>query len=344
MSAFRTPLQHFPVHLVHPRYWGAWLAFGLLWSLGQLPWSLQLLLGRGLGLLAWRFARTRRHFVRTNMRLAFPELSPEAQQAMAQRCVQEAGIGLMESAGALWGRADRYDALAHYEGFEHLQTALAGGKGVLLVGMHMHCLDIAGRLLTRELARGDLAASVIFQSNPNAVWAAAMNRARGSFFQRLIDRSDLRGLLRALKNNEIIWYAPDQDFGRKQAVFAPFFGVPTATITATARLAKLSGAAVVGISYRRLPDNQGYCVRIHPPFAAYPSGDDLQDATTINAFIEAAVREAPEQYMWVHRRFKTRPEGDEHLYGRMKPHRARRIARARLASAELARTEQKQDK
>src|SRR5690606_12121206 len=134
-----------------------------------------------------------------------------------------------------------------------------------------------------------------------------MTRARSRIFGEAIDRHDLRGVVRRIKAGHIVWYSPDQDFGRDVSVFAPLFGIEAATIRLTAKIARMTGAPVVPLMFHRNPDNRTYTIECHPPFQDFPSGDEVRDATQVNAFIEQAIRKHPEQYMWLHRRFKTRP-------------------------------------
>jgi KDO2-lipid IV(A) lauroyltransferase len=143
-----------------------------------------------------------------------------------------------------------------------------------------------------------------------------MTTTRRRILDDLLSNTDLRAIVRSLRKGKVVWYAPDQDFGRERSVFAPFMGVETATLTATARLAKLSGAPIVPFYSERLPGNQGYLIKILPELENFPSGDDVTDATLVNQVIEQQVRAAPEQYLWLHRRFKTRPEGEADLYKR----------------------------
>jgi KDO2-lipid IV(A) lauroyltransferase len=183
---------------------------------------------------------------------------------------------------------------------------------VILLGGHYTTLEISGRLLAFHTD----GIQPIYKPAHNALYEAVMAGARKRLFDDLLDNSDMRTILRNLKRGKIIWYAPDQDFGRDRSVFAPFFGVPTATLTTTSRLARLSGAPVLPFSSERLPQGRGYVIRIHAPLPDFPSGDDVADASAVNAVIEAQVRRTPEQYLWVHKRFKTRPLGEPGVYRR----------------------------
>jgi KDO2-lipid IV(A) lauroyltransferase len=200
--------------------------------------------------------------------------------------------------------------LHRFEGEEHLRAALQQGKGVLLLGGHYTTLEISGRLLafySRDV-------QPIYKPARNRLYNAVMEKARQHTFDNLLYHRDFRTIVRSLKHNKIVWYAPDQDFGADQNVFAPFMNIPTATLTMTSRLAKVSAAAVLPFYSQRLPGTQGYLIKVLPPLKNFPSDDDVADATQVNAVIEQQVRAAPDQYLWLHRRFKTRPPGAPDLY------------------------------
>ncbi|WP_336368401.1 LpxL/LpxP family Kdo(2)-lipid IV(A) lauroyl/palmitoleoyl acyltransferase [Marinobacter sp. C2H3] len=304
----------------HPRWWPTWLMIGLMWLAAQLPIAWQWSLGRGLGRLAWRFARSRRHITETNIRLCFPELSDAEQAELVRQAFEANGIGVLEL-GIAWFR-DPADlaGITRIHGHEHFEAALAHGKGVLLLGGHYSTLDLGGSLVTEVID-----ADVMQRDHNNPLVNAVMTRARERRYGTVLGARDLRGLFRSLKQNRAVWYATDQDYGRKDIVFAPFFGIETGTITATSRIAERSGCRVVPFSHFRRNDAPGYDIYFHPALEDFPSGDDLADATRTNAIIEREIRKAPAQYLWMHRRFKTRPErGDPGFYGRRGKKRRRR--------------------
>jgi len=216
----------------------------------------------------------------------------------------------METAFSWWGSETRLQNLYHLEGEEHLQNALQQGKGALLLGGHYTTLEISGRFLAFHT--NDL--QPIYKPARNQLFNTLMVVSRSRLFDRLLANREFRTILRSLKDNKVVWYAPDQDFGREQSVFAPFMGVSTATLTMTSRLAKSSGAPVLPFYSQRLPGSEGYLIKLLPPLQNFPSGDDVADSTLINETIEQQVRNAPEQYLWLHRRFKTRPPGEENIY------------------------------
>ncbi|NVK39656.1 MAG: LpxL/LpxP family Kdo(2)-lipid IV(A) lauroyl/palmitoleoyl acyltransferase [Oceanospirillaceae bacterium] len=292
----------------HPMFWPNWLGTGTLWLLNRLPWSWQLQLGKWLGLALFRLASGRRHVVDVNIRLCFPELSPAEHQRFVRNVFINNGIGVFETAMAWWTPREVFRERIVFKGQKHLEAALEKGKGVLLLGAHFSTLDLGG-LLFSEFFPVD----AMYRRHNNPLMEEIIKKGRSRYFGQSIERSDIRSVIRALRKNHIIWYAPDQDFGRKQSVYAPFFGVPAATITATARLAKLNGSPILMLAQHRLPDGR-YELELYPIIEPFPTGDDEQDAARINAELERAIRKDPTQYMWVHRRFKTHPKGKNHLY------------------------------
>ncbi|UTW10582.1 LpxL/LpxP family Kdo(2)-lipid IV(A) lauroyl/palmitoleoyl acyltransferase [Marinobacterium rhizophilum] len=292
----------------HPRYWLTWLGMGLLWLLNRLPYRAQLALGRGFGHLLYRVARSRRHVVQVNVRLCFPELDAKAQQQLVRDIFANNGIGAFETAMAWWSPRDWFRGRTELKGREHLEAALSQGKGVILLGAHFSTLDLGG-LLFSEFYPVD----AMYRRHNNPLMEKIITRGRNRYFGQAIERSDIRSVIRALRKNRIIWYAPDQDFGIKQSVYAPFFDIPAATITATTRMVKLNDSPILMLAQHRLPDNS-YELELLPVIEPFPTGDDVADATRINAELERAIRKDPAQYMWVHRRFKTHPKGKNYLY------------------------------
>ncbi|WP_225315055.1 LpxL/LpxP family Kdo(2)-lipid IV(A) lauroyl/palmitoleoyl acyltransferase [Marinobacter confluentis] len=295
---------------LHPRWWPTWLLIFLIWAVAQLPLRFQWWLGERIGDLTWRFIKGRRHITEVNLRLCFPELSEKEKQALVKQSFRANGIGVMELGVAWFRNPESFLPITKVHGLHHLDNALAKGKGVLLLGGHYSTLDLGGSLVTEFIQ-----ADVMQRDHNNPLINAVMTRARERRYGQALDARDLRGLLRQLKKNRIVWYATDQDYGRKDIVFAPFFGVPAGSITATSRIAKSSGCAIVPFSHFRRTDSLGYDIYFQPPLQNFPSGDDLADATLVNQTIENEIRKQPDQYLWMHRRFKTRPsKQDPSLY------------------------------
>lgn len=293
-------------HYIHPRWWPSWIGIAIMWVVAQLPLKCQWWLGRRIGDLAHRFASRRRHITRVNIDLCFPEMSEQAREALVKKTFRANGIGVMELGLAWFRNPASFIPITEVHGLEHVDAALANGKGILLLGAHYSTLDLGGSLVTEYIE-----ADVMQRDHNNPLMNAVMTRARERRYGMALDSKNLRGLLKQLKKNRIVWYATDQDYGRRGIVFAPFFGVPAGSITATSRIAERSGCAVVPFSHFRREHEPGYDIYFHPPLADFPSGDDLADATLVNQTIENEIRKQPDQYLWMHRRFKTRPDPDD---------------------------------
>ena len=297
-------------HLLAPRYWPVWLGLGLMKCMAALPFRWQLAAGGRMGRLLGKIARRRRRIAAINLELCFPEWSPAERNMLLEQHFAALGIGLFETAMAWWAPDEKLRGLARVEGAEHLERALAGGKGVILLTGHFTTLELGARFITWHQPF-----HAMYRSHKNPLYETVMRRERErrSRFPPL-PHEDLRGLLRAFRKGRAVWYAPDQNHGRRNSVFVPFFGIPACTITATSRLAALSGAAVVPYFPRRLAGTAGYEVVILPALEQFPGGDVTADTRRINELLEHYVRRAPDQYLWVHRRFKTRPLGSPSLY------------------------------
>lgn len=300
-----------PSHYLAPRYWPTWLGLGLLRLLIFLPYPLQMYLGRVLGCSLYYLLPRRRRIAETNIRLCFPELDATAQAKLVRDNFAASGMAIFEMGLAWWACDARLNKLHRLENFDHFEAAFAQGKGVIMLGAHYTTLELGARLMSMHTP----VFQPIYKPARNPLFQAVMKQARHRIFNDLLPNSDMRTIVRRIKDGKVIWYAPDQDFGRQSSVFAPFMGIPATTLTTTSRLAKTTGAPVIPYFSCRLPGG-GYLIRTLPPLENFPSGDDVQDATVINRVIEGLVREAPEQYLWLHMRFKTRPEGEERLYQR----------------------------
>jgi KDO2-lipid IV(A) lauroyltransferase len=303
------PRPPFRRSLLAPRHWPAWLGVGAIWLIARLPYPLLLWLGRRLGALIMRIPSPRRRVAEANIAQCFPELDAPAQAALVDTHLRDIGLMLVEFALG-WMGSDRTIARlpVDIEGTEHLETARAQGKGVLLVGGHFSHLELCARLLSRRIP-----ISGMYRRMDAPVFEWAVLRARLDYAEAMFEKDDIRGTVKYLRNGGTLWYAPDQDMRSKDNVFVPFFGTPAATITATHHLARMSGAAVIPFFHRRLPEG-GYAMRLGAPLQPFPSADALDDTARVNVCIEQMVREAPEQYLWVHKRFKTRPPGLPPLY------------------------------
>jgi len=295
--------------LAAPKYWPSWCALAALRLLALLPFRCVLHTGSVIGRLLYFTAPRRRRIAATNLALCFPDLDARARQTLLRRNFRSIGIGLIEAPLGWYADPDRLRGLARIEGLEHLQAARALGRGVIVVGMHMTTLEIAGSIIGQYVD-----ASVVSRRQNNPVFERSIRRGRARRLAGVIDRDDARAISRCLRDGGVIWYAPDQDYGIRHAVFTDFFGVPAATVTTTARLARLHRSPVLLFSHYRTEDGGGYHLVFSPPIADVPSGDDAGDTHRISALIVAAIRRRPEQYLWIHRRFKTRPPGEPSPY------------------------------
>jgi KDO2-lipid IV(A) lauroyltransferase len=300
--------QAFTYAFFLPRYWPTWMLLGVLRLAAFLPVRVNFWIGRFLGCLFFHLAASRRHIAQVNIRLCYPELSEKEQQQIVRGVMRSCGIHFMETAMAMWGSAEKFRNRHIFVGGEYLDAAKKEGKGVLLVGSHLTAIDVGARVLTMYHP-----IDVLYRSEVNPLMIYMQIKARKTYINQTIPRKDTMQLIKNLRRGHIVWYAPDQDYGRKHSVFAPFFGVQAASVAATSRIASMGNALVLSIAYYR--DEKGfYRVEIGPPLENFPSEDEVLNATRINQIIEAMIRKAPDQYLWVHRRFKTRPEGAAKVY------------------------------
>ena len=231
-----------------------------------------------------------------------------AQQAdLLRECFADLGIGLFEFSRAWFGDVDALAVDVQIEGLQHLQALQAAQRGALLISGHFTTLEVCGRLLTRHVPVAGM-----YRAHAEPAFEAAVLQGRLKYACAMFKREELRGAIRHLKQGGVLWYAPDQDMRGKDALFVPFFNIPASTITATHQLARLSGAAVVPFFHRR--EGGRYLLRIGAPLENFPSTDVIADTTAVSHEVEAMVREAPSQYLWIHKRFKTRPEGQTRVY------------------------------
>ena len=257
-----------------------------------------------------RTARRRRRIAGANLAYCFPELDAAQRDALVAGHFQSLGFALLEVALAWYADPALLRDLVRVDGREHLEAALARGRGALLLAGHFTTLEIGAARLGI-----DAPVDGVYRPHADPSMERASRDGRQRFGGRLLDRTDVRGMLRRLRANRAVWYAPDQDPGPRNGVFAPFFGRPAATVTATARIARASGAPVLPFRVERSAGGRAYRVVIEPALTGFPSGDVHADAAQVNAVIERWARARPEQYLWVHRRFKTRPPGEPDVYG-----------------------------
>jgi Kdo2-lipid IVA lauroyltransferase/acyltransferase len=289
----------------------AYALLGLVWAVHWLPLSLQAALGQGLGALLWRMAKSRRAVALRNLELCLPELQPAVREAIARDHFGWLGRSLLER-GLLWyAPTARLKRLIKIEGDVHF--AERTGRPVMWLVPHFVSLDVAG--VATQIWQQRKVGS-IYQAQSNAVLDAAMRRGRlrfggGEVFSR---HESALPLVRAIKRGYVFFNLPDMDFGPRDADFVPFFGVPAATLLAPSRMARSLGMTVQPVVAEALPGGEGWRVRFLEPWSDWPTDDPVADAQRMNAWIESEVRRNPAQYLWVHKRFKTRPPGQPPLY------------------------------
>jgi Kdo2-lipid IVA lauroyltransferase/acyltransferase len=315
----KVPLYRF----LAPRYWPVWLALGAMRLLVALPFGAQRVTGVVLGRLAHAMARTRRRIAALNLELAFPELDPSRRRALLLRHFESLGMSVIETALCWWAGDERIDRLVEVHGLEHIEAALAAGHGAIMLTGHFTTLDLGGRFLTRKAP-----VSAMYRPHRNPLFEEIMRRGRERSAKHAFAKQDVRAMIRGLRTNHLVWYAPDQAHKRgKYSAVVPFFGVPAPTNTATATFARLGNAPVIPFFPVRLPGRAGYRLDILPPLEGFPGDDPIADAARINRLLEERIRLCPEQYLWVHRRFKPAgPEGTDH-YGTLARKRRRRRSR-----------------
>ena len=275
-----------------------------MWLLAHLPFPVQIRIGQAIGYLSYLFARERREVCRINLELCFPELTPAERKTLLLKTFLSNGIGVMEVVMSWCRDPESFRNRVTISGLENLRKAKAEGRGVLLLCAHFTTLEFAGALLSLYETM-----DVTYRKHSNPLFEAVMSNGRKRLYPNVIERENVRDTFRSLKQGHIVWYAPDQDYGARHSVFVPFFGVEAATITATTRFARANDSEVIFFSHYRLEDNSGYHLEFSEPVHNYPSGDDRADAARINTIIEQAIRKHPEQYLWLHKRFKTQAAG-----------------------------------
>lgn len=292
-----------------PRYWLTWLGFGCLRLVCLLPHRARLACGRGFGRLAHLFAAERRAIVRRNIELCFPELTTRERDRLARRHFAALGMSAIEMGLGRWASDAAIDALCTIENLEYLTEPLTAGKGVILLGAHFTTLEISGRAIRLAGARFD----AVFRRNRSPFITELLRTGRERSAAATIEKRDIKQMVRRLRAGNAVWYAPDQSYKRKGAVVVPFFGVPTMHTTATSTLARLGNAVVVPFFPQRTTDGH-YVLRLWPALQNFPSDDPVADVMQYVHVLEEHIRTCPEQYFWIHRKFKDLPAGHADYY------------------------------
>jgi KDO2-lipid IV(A) lauroyltransferase len=283
-----------------PRYWPVWLGYGFVRALALLPWGVQRALARGLGTLAWYAARRDRRTTLINLRLAFPALTERERRRIARRHFRSLVYSLFETGLVWFDRRGRLERLTRIEGREHLEAALAAGKGVLLLGAHFTTNEIAAAALPQTGHSYDIMYKPSTRPLINRLALAARIRRGG----RMIPADRFVEMLKVLKKGGIVLYAPDQRFDGAGFITVPLVGVPALSNPGTTFVARATKCAVLSFIPRRLPDGSGYVMTIGAPIADFPSTDPVADVIRYHRMIEDAVAIAPEQYLWSYKRFR----------------------------------------
>ncbi|MFS7309483.1 kdo(2)-lipid IV(A) palmitoleoyltransferase [Rahnella inusitata] len=300
----------FQASFLHPRYWLTWFGLGILFLLVQLPYPVLYRLGVWLGRTSMRFLKRRVSITRRNLQLCFPDLTPEQVEARIVSNFESLGMGLLET-GMAWFWSDaRVKRWFDVSGLHNLKKAQEKNQGVLVIGVHFMSLELGGRAM--GLCQPMMA---MYRPHNNKAMEFVQTWGRMRSNKAMLDRKDLRGMVHALKKGEAVWFAPDQDYGPRGSVFAPLFAIDeAATTSGTYMLARLAKPALITVVLVRKPAGKGYDLVIQPALQDYPIDDELAAAAYMNRVIETEIMRAPDQYLWLHRRFKTRPAGTPSLY------------------------------
>ena len=305
MSVDRKPLSSYWA----PKYWPVWLGMGLLRLVCLLPHRAALATGRVIGRFAHAAGGKRRAVVRRNIELCFPDLSPDERDAQARRHFEALGMMLIEMGLGRWARIGHLHSITRLVGAEHVNDALASGKGVILLSAHFTTLEISGRVLAEAIPPFD----AVFRKNRSEFMTELQRSGREVSADTTIEKRDIKKMVRSLRGKRPVWYAPDQSYNRKGSEIIEFFGVPSMHTTATSTLARLGDAAVVPFFPRRLPDST-YELLLLPALEDFPSGDPAEDTRRYVRLLEEHVQKCPEQYFWIHRKFKDLPDGYPDYY------------------------------
>lgn len=302
--------QRFTRALLHPRYWLTWFGLGVLFLLVQLPYPVLYRLGIWLGRTSMRFLKRRVSITRRNLELCFPGMDPCLLERKVVSNFESLGMGLIETGMAWFWPDRRVRRWFDVNGLHNLKMAQQDQRGVLVIGIHFMSLELGGRAM--GLCQPMMA---MYRPHNNKAMEVVQTWGRMRSNKAMLDRKDLRGMVHALKRGEAVWFAPDQDYGPRGSVFAPLFAVDqAATTSGTFMLARLAKPALVPVVLVRREDGRGYELLIQPALQDYPLDDELAAAAYMNRIVEREIMRAPDQYMWLHRRFKTRPAGTPSLY------------------------------
>lgn len=305
MPGSRKPLHHY----LTPDTWPTWIGLGLLRVACWLPHRLALAIGRGLGWLAYRIGGERRAVVRRNIELCFPGQSAQELENLVRRHFAALGMSIIEMGLGRWASDEHLLSMTAIEGVEHVLEAVNRGQGVILLSAHFTTLELSGRVISLNIPPFD----AVYRRSRSDFTTEVLRSGRERSAAGTIEKRDIKKMVRRLREGGIVWYAPDQSYNRKGAEVIPFFGIPSMHTTATSTLARLGGAATIPYFPQRLPDDS-YRLTILPPLDNFPSGDPVADTKRYVEILEEQIRQCPEQYFWVHRKFKNLPENYPDYY------------------------------
>lgn len=301
----------FQTGFLHPRFWLLWCWFGFMWAISRLPYSLFCRFSRGVGLLFMRLGKERLYIAQRNVELCFPEKSAQERADIVRESFAGAGMALFES-GFVWWPTRRHAKRTKIIGLEHIEQTHEQGRNILLFTPHNTSLEPCFSQFSMHEH-----VNILFRVHNNALWEYMSGRGRRNFNLRLIPRKQVKDFLSFLSQGQTGLIAADQDLSKKRGIFVPFFGIPASTVPSVADFAKQANAAVMFVTgYRRV--GEGYSVEISPALDNFPTDDVVADTARVSKITEASIRQHPGDYLWHHRRFKTRPEGQPPLYERVR--------------------------
>jgi len=294
-------------NFLHPKFYPTWILVFLMKISARIPFKVQLKIGRLIGRLMFIFSGHLKKVAKKNLGLCFPEKNKQQITFLLKKNFEEMGISIFETANAYFADNSKISKRLVIKNDKYLQDAIQDGKSIILLASHFLSLMLGSRALLLNYSIAN-----IYRPQNNQLFDEVMRRGFVDNGAIMIKNSDTRSMLKAIKSKTPIWYAPDQDLGPKNTIFAPFFNITTATVSATSRLAHNSNTVVIPYHFNRQKDN--YIMEFLKPLRAYPTKDPVKDASKTNAILEKQILKYPDQYLWIHKRFKTRPDGETGYY------------------------------
>ena len=296
-----------------PSHWPIWLILFLLKINSKLSYKKQIIHGKLLGRLGHKLSPKRRAITRRNLALAFPELSINERNKLALEHFEAMGASLIEMGLSRWASEKMLQEISTWEGTEYIQEALGTKQGIIMLSAHFTSLEISGRILGYGFPDFD----VVYRKNRNPFITEILRSTRERFAANTIEKRDIKSMIRRLKNGGVVWYAPDQSYDRKHSKILPFFNTPAMTNIATSTIAKLGNAVILPFFPRRLPEG-GYILTFKPLIRGFPSNDHSKDTEKYIKILEEQIRLCPEQYYWMHRKYKNLPQDYQNYYDDLK--------------------------